>query len=167
MKRVAIAAACVTLLVTAALAQQPAGTSGSMSGSMSSSGGVMVPASEAKWMPAPPSLPAGAQIAVLEGDPSQSGPFTLQVKMPDGYQVKPHTHPTDERQTVVQGTLMMGMGEKWSDGEMKSLDAGSFVMLPARHAHYVQAKGTAILQVEAIGPYDMTYINASDDPRKK
>ena len=46
-----------------------------------------------KWGPSPPGLPAGAQTAVLSGDPNKAGePFTISVKMPDGYVVQPHWH---------------------------------------------------------------------------
>ena len=162
MRLVASVAACVVLLAGAMLAQQPRGTTGEMSARS-----VMFVPSEAKWSPAPAGLPAGAEVAVLEGDPSQPGPFTLQLKVPDGYRVEPHWHPTDERQTVVQGTFMMGMGNKWTDSEMKELNAGAFVMLPARNSHYVVAKGESILQVSANGPFDITYVDAKDDPRKK
>jgi quercetin dioxygenase-like cupin family protein len=122
---------------------------------------------EARWSPAPPGLPAGAEITVLEGDPTQPGVFTIQLRVPDGYKVMPHWHPTDERQTLVKGTMMMGMGEKWNESDMKEMTPGAFVLLPKHNPHYVMAKGEAILQVQATGPYDMTYINPSDDPRKK
>ena len=58
----------------------------------------------------PPSLPKGAQIAVLEGDPGKEGPFVFRVKVPDGYRIPPHTHPKTERITVISGTFNIGMG---------------------------------------------------------
>src|SRR3979411_34613 len=61
---------------------------------------------QVKYGPAPPFLPAGAQLAVLEGDPmASSGVFTNRLKMPDGYKVAPHTPPTREEVTVLSGTL--------------------------------------------------------------
>jgi quercetin dioxygenase-like cupin family protein len=163
MRRFPVVGACFLLLTGTLLAQQqPKGTSGAMEPKS-----MMVAPSDVTWSPAPPGLPAGAQVTVLEGDPGQPGPFTLQIQFPDGYKVMPHWHPTDERQTVVKGTIMMGMGEKWNEDEMKALPAGGFVMLPAKHSHYVVAKGEAIMQVQAEGPFDITYINATDDPRKK
>jgi len=52
---------------------------------------VLVTPDQITWGPAPPSLPPGAQLAVLEGDPSKAGvPFTMRVKLPDGYRVPPH-----------------------------------------------------------------------------
>src|SRR5438477_10954521 len=45
------------------------------------------------WQPAPPSLPAGAKVAVLEGDPAKPGFFTMRAWMPDGYRIPAHYHP--------------------------------------------------------------------------
>src|SRR5688500_19865787 len=72
----------------------------------------MVNATELKWGAAPPGLPSGAQIAVLEGDPGKAGAFAIRAMFPDGYKVPPHWHPTDERVVVLQGTLLLGMGAK-------------------------------------------------------
>jgi hypothetical protein len=43
--------------------------------------------SELEWGPAPATLPKGAEITVLSGDPSKDGPFVLRLKMPSGYKV--------------------------------------------------------------------------------
>jgi hypothetical protein len=53
-----------------------------------------------KWGPAPPSLPAGAQAAVLYGDPGKEGLFAFRLKVPKGYHIAPHTHPKPEIVTV-------------------------------------------------------------------
>src|SRR5688572_7863997 len=71
------------------------------------------PLADTKWIDGPASLPKGAKMAVLEGDPAKEGPFVFRVKIPDGYRVPPHTHPKVERITVIQGTLNIGMGEKF------------------------------------------------------
>lgn len=128
---------------------------------------VMVAADEVKWGPGPAALPAGVQVAVLDGNPEQSGRFTLRAKMPDGYVVPPHSHPTDEHLTVISGTLMVGMGTKLDEAGMHAMNAGAYGKMPARTNHYVRAKGETILQVSAMGPFEVTYVNPSDDPRKK
>jgi quercetin dioxygenase-like cupin family protein len=67
---------------------------------------------QVKFGPAPPFLPPGAQLAVLEGNPmGSSGDFTIRLKMPDGYKAAPHTHPNRENVTVLSGTLKVGMGD--------------------------------------------------------
>src|SRR3954453_13665636 len=40
-----------------------------------------------KWSPAPPSLPAGAEVALLYGDATKEGLFALRIKAPKGYRV--------------------------------------------------------------------------------
>ena len=64
-------------------------------------------AAEIKWGDAPPDLPKGAQIAVLHGDPSKKAEFTIRLKMPAGYKIPAHHHPTDEYVTVISGDLTM------------------------------------------------------------
>ena len=128
---------------------------------------VMVRADDIKWGPAPPGLPAGAKVAVLMGDPSKPLPYVLRAKMPDGYKVPPHWHPSTENVTVLKGTLMMGKGEKFSADDSEALTAGSFVSMPKEMRHFAWAKGETIIQVHGTGPFDITYVNPDDDPRKK
>ena len=66
-----------------------------------------------QWGPAPSVLPPGAQIAVLEGDPSATGTFTLRLKFPNGYRIAPHTHPTIENLTILAGDFRTAMGGWW------------------------------------------------------
>lgn len=120
-----------------------------------------------QWGPAPPSLPPGAQAALLDGDPSKAGLFVIRLKFPDGYRIPPHWHPTDEHVVVVAGTFMAAMGSKADDAAMQALAAGSYVKMPRKMNHYVRAKGETIVQVTAMGPFEVTYANPQDDPRKK
>ena len=128
---------------------------------------VFVNADEVKWGPVPPALPQGAQIAVLYGDPFKKGPFIVRLKMPDGYKIPPHWHPTDENVTVIQGTFMVGKGEKFDAEASESLPAGSFVLMPKEMRHFAWAKGETIVQVHGPGPFDIHYLNPADDPSKK
>ena len=73
---------------------------------------VMENLSTAKWGPAPPFLPPGAQIAVLSGDPTRAVPYTVRLKFPANYDIPAHSHPGDENVTVVSGELFMGMGNE-------------------------------------------------------
>lgn len=127
----------------------------------------MITPDQLKWGPAPPSLPPGAQMAVLEGDPTKPGLFAIRAKFPDGYTVAPHWHPTDEHVVVLSGTFMMGLGDKLDAGSMHSLPAGSFSKIPRRAHHYARAKGETIIQVYGMGPFVLNYVNPGDDPRKK
>jgi quercetin dioxygenase-like cupin family protein len=128
---------------------------------------VMVRPDDVKWGPAPPGLPAGAKVAVLSGDPGKAVPYVLRVKLPEGYKVPPHWHPTTENVTVIKGTLMVGKGEKFDADASEALTAGGFMSMPKEMRHFAWAKGETIIQVHGIGPFDITYVNADDDPRKK
>jgi quercetin dioxygenase-like cupin family protein len=117
-----------------------------------------------KWGPAPAIFPAGAQMAVLQGDPSGTGLFTIRLKLPNGYKFPPHTHPTDEHVTVISGIFRVGMGKIFDASKMMELKAGGFVTAPAQGAHFAMAEGATIVQVHALGPFAMTYVNPADTP---
>jgi quercetin dioxygenase-like cupin family protein len=119
---------------------------------------------ELKWGPAPAIFPAGAQMAVLQGNPGGTELFTVRLRMPSGYKIPPHVHPTDEHVTVISGTFLVGMGKTFDAKHTMELKAGGFVTAPAQEAHYAMAKGPTIVQVHALGPFAMTYVNPADTP---
>jgi hypothetical protein len=120
-----------------------------------------------KWGPAPAKLHPGARVAVLDGDPSKPGaPYIFRARLPDGYSVPPHTHPTDEHITVIQGTILLGMGEKFDRAKLRELPAGSYARLPKGEPHFNLYKGETIIQLHGIGPYDIQYVDPADDPSK-
>lgn len=119
-----------------------------------------------KWGPAPAIFPAGAKMAVLQGDPMKPAMFTVRLDMPDGYTIAPHWHPTDEHVTVINGTFLVGMGDKIDPRKMESLPAGGFITAPAKMHHYARAKGHTVVQVSAMGPFVLTYVNPADDPTR-
>jgi len=118
------------------------------------------------WGEGPPALPKGVAMTVLSGDPSQPGWFTVRAKMPAGYTIPPHWHPTDEHLTVISGVLLVGMGDKLDAAVMEPVPAGGFTVMPAQMRHYARAKEDTILQVHAQGPFTITYVNPADDPRQ-
>jgi mannose-6-phosphate isomerase-like protein (cupin superfamily) len=123
---------------------------------------------QVKFGPAPPFLPPGAQLAVLEGDPMAStGSFTIRLKFPDGYKVAPHTHPNRENVTVLSGTLKVGMGDIFDAAKMMSFEAGSFAYLDPSMHHYAMASGETVIQIHGLSPAKFNYINPTDDPSIK
>jgi hypothetical protein len=118
--------------------------------------------------PAPAFIPAGAQLAVLEGDPmAATGDFTVRLKMPDGYRLPPHWHPHRENVTVVSGSLKVGMGDSFDESKMMIFEAGSFAYLDPSMHHYAMASGPAVVQVHGMSPLQFNYVNPSDDPSHK
>ena len=126
-----------------------------------------VDASQMKWGEAPPVLPKGAQLTVLQGDPGKAGPFVMRLKVPANYKIAPHWHSKDENLTVVSGTFYLAEGEKVDTAHAHALKVGAFHYLPAQTRHYAYSKGPAIVQVHGEGPFDITYVNPADDPSAK
>jgi hypothetical protein len=125
----------------------------------------LYPTAEIVWKDGPASLPAGAKIAVLEGDPTKEGFFTMRLRFPDGFQVQPHWHPKIEHVTVISGTLNIGMGDKFDQTATREMPAGTFGYWPPQMHHFAWAKGETVIQLHGIGPWMINYLNPADDPR--
>ena len=119
-----------------------------------------------KWSDAPPNMPKGAKIAVLQGDPSKPGPYVMRLKAPAGYKIAPHWHTQAENLTVISGALYLGLGEKLDMGKAHALKAGGFHYLPGKTPHYALTKAVTVVQVNGEGPFDLTYVNPDDNPDK-
>lgn len=117
-----------------------------------------------KWSAAPPVLPKGAQVAILDGDPFKPGPYVIRLKMPAGYQIPPHWHSRDENVTVITGTLYLGMGDTLDKKAAHELKAGGFHAIAPQVHHYAFSKDGAVVQIHGEGPFDITYINPADNP---
>jgi quercetin dioxygenase-like cupin family protein len=120
-----------------------------------------------QWGEAPPVFKKGAKMAVLYGDPSKAGElFIVRLKMPAGYRIMPHWHPTDENITVISGSFSVGMGDKF-DATAQVLPTGGFASMPAKMHHFASARGETVVEVSAMGPFKITYVNPADDPSKQ
>jgi quercetin dioxygenase-like cupin family protein len=128
---------------------------------------VMVEEAQVKWKPASGALNKGAETAVLSGNPGMPGPFVMRIRMPAGYKIAPHWHPTDENVTVISGTLSLGMGETFDANATQSLAAGGFALLPAEMRHFAWTKDGATIQIHGIGPFKINYVNPADYPGEK
>ena len=124
-------------------------------------------AADLKWGPAPDALPAGAEMAVVSGDPGKKGMFTVELKMPADYAVPAHHHPTAETVKVLSGKLHYGMSDKLDMAKAKTLTAGNAVTMKAKMNHWVHAPDAATIQVSGMGPFEITYVDPKDDPRNK
>ena len=120
-----------------------------------------------KWGPSPPGLPAGAQVAVVAGNPAKAEPYVIRAKLPRGYRVMPHTHPTDENVTVLSGTAHIAMGDKFDTKKGETVPAGGFFSAKQGMQHYFWVTSAAVIQVHGVGPFEINYVNATDDPRNK
>ncbi len=127
---------------------------------------VLVSARDVTWGDPPPSLPKGAKMAVIAGDPTKAVPFAIRAQFPAGYRIPPHWHPTDENVTVLSGTLALGMGEQFDAAAAKDVPTGGFAVLPANMRHFAIARTAATIQINGMGPFMINYVNPADDPSK-
>jgi Cupin domain. len=125
----------------------------------------MIMPKDIKWSDIP-SLPAGAKMSILYGDPSAAGPFGMRLKVPAKYSIGPHFHPADENVTVISGTFIMGVGDD-AKGKTMALPAGAFARMKAGTHHFAKTDKEAIVQINGVGPWGITYVNPADDPRTK
>ena len=113
-------------------------------------------------------FPPSVRLAVLVGEPTEEGPYTIRVRVPRGVKLMPHTHPEDRLYTVISGVFYIGLGDKFDADRLHAYPPGAVIVLPGNTSHFHWAKsGEYITQVTAIGPLGLDYVNPKDDPRKK
>ena len=113
-----------------------------------------------------PAFPPSVRLAVIVGQPSEPGPYTIRVKAPRGVKLMPHKHPEDRVYTVISGVFYIGLGEEFDASKLEAYPPGAVIILPGNTSHFHWAKsGEYVTQVTAIGPLGLEYLNAKDDPR--
>lgn len=127
----------------------------------------IVRSDEVSWTSGPPSLPLGAQAAVLHGDPAKEGLFVMRLKLPAGYSIAPHSHPRPEIVTVISGAFNVGMGDVADRSKAQRLGAGGFFAFDPGMAHFAHVDEETVVQINSTGPWAITYVNPADDPREK
>ena len=111
-------------------------------------------------------FPPSVRLAVMVGQPSEPGPYTIRVKVPHGVKLMPHRHPEDRVYTVVSGVFYIGLGDQFDADKLEAYPPGSVIVLPGNTSHFHWAKSSEyITQVTAIGPLGLDYVSAKDDPR--
>lgn len=122
--------------------------------------GTAVNARDLKWGPAPDAMPKGAKLAVLMGNPGESGPFVVRLSMPAGYKIPLHWHSQAEELTVISGTLRLSMGDD-PHAHATAVGAGGFHYLPAKAHHAATTSGATIVQINGMGPFDINYVDSA------
>ena len=116
-------------------------------------------ATDLTWAPASPAMPAGTQIALLEGDPRQKRWFTIRLKVPAGSVIRPHWHPRDERVTVISGRVAVGFGDAVDEAAVATFGPGSFYVNPAHSRHYVRFPEESVVQITGVGPWEVQFVD--------
>jgi|FLYL01.1.fsa_nt_gi hypothetical protein len=120
-----------------------------------------------EWQAAPPALTPGAEIVVLDGDPTGEGLFTIRVRWPADYQVHAHWHPTTEYLTILSGTFYFGMGDVLDTTQGTAYTAGAFIAVPGNSHHYAWTDEGVVFQLHAMAPFAFTYVDPANDPRNR
>ncbi len=126
---------------------------------------VLLPPGEVEYQAGPPSLADGSEYAVLYGDPGAEGVFAMRLRLPDGFEIAPHTHPRPEIVTVISGAFLIGTGEEADREAATRLEPGGFFAFDPGMAHYAYADGETVIQLNSIGPWQIDYVDTEDDPR--
>jgi quercetin dioxygenase-like cupin family protein len=117
------------------------------------------------WKPFP-AFPPSVRLAVVVGQPSQPGPYTIRVKTPHGEKLMPHKHPEDRVYTVISGVFYIGLGDEFDASKLEAYPPGAVIILPGNTHHFHWAKsGEYVTQITAMGPLGLEYLSAKDDPR--
>ena len=113
-----------------------------------------------------PAFPPSVRLAVVVGQPSEHGPYTIRVKVPHDAKLMPHRHPEDRVYTVISGVFYIGLGDEFDASNLEAYPPGAVIILPGNTPHFHWAKsGEYVSQVAAIGPLGLEYLSAKDDPR--
>jgi hypothetical protein len=101
---------------------------------------------------------AGAQSAVVAGDPTKPGFYAVYNKWTKGNHFsRPHFHPNDRYIVVLQGTWWVGTGPKFDPANTTPMPAGSFVTHFGKQVHWDGAKDEdAVLLIMGEGPATST-----------
>ena len=77
-------------------------------------------ASDLKWADTGPQFP-NTHVVILDGDPGKQNLVALRWRCPANYKFLPHTHPGTERVTVLSGTILVAIGEKYDTAKLKQV----------------------------------------------
>jgi quercetin dioxygenase-like cupin family protein len=119
-----------------------------------------------EWKPFA-AFPPEVRLAVIVGQPSEPGPYTIRVRVPHGVKLMPHRHPEDRVYTVMSGVFYIGLGDRFDPDKLQAYPPGCVIVLPGNTPHFHWAKSSEyVTQVNAIGPLGIEYVNPKDDPRR-
>ena len=111
-----------------------------------------------EWAPCPAHLPPGCQLTVLEGSPKVADMFTVRFLADAGFFMPPHTHPKDERVTIISGQVAVAFGAGATREDAKVFGPGDYYVNKREEIHTVWADSTSIIQITGIGPWKADFI---------
>jgi anti-sigma factor ChrR (cupin superfamily) len=155
MKEIGVGHVCIALIAAAVLTAAVYGQEKKESADVHK----IVHFGDLKWTP----IMKGCDLAAVSGDPSAEGaPFVLRIRCADGIKVPAHWHPTDENLTVLKGTFLVAMGETYDETKLQPMNVGNFATMPKEMRHFALCKGETIVQIHAMGPFKVNWVNPSE-----
>jgi hypothetical protein len=109
-------------------------------------------------------FPPSVRLAVIVGQPSESGPYAIRVRVPNGVKLMPHKHSEDRVYTVISGVFYIGLGRPVRPHCKRIHPEASSYCRATSNFHWAKS-GEYITQVTAFGPLALEYISGQDDPR--
>lgn len=121
-----------------------------------------------QWSPiTPPGFDEGMEIAVVRGDPAvKNEPYVVRLRFPDGYRFPPHWHPVAENVTVLEGTFLLGMGERVDESRIRRYQPGDYFFIEPQHPHFGGAQGRSVIQLHGAGPFEIIVVGSPEDSRR-
>ena len=117
-----------------------------------------VMADDIQWKPCPPHLPPGCEITILEGNPKTTGLFSVRFQVDSGFVMPAHTHPRDERVTVISGKVGVAFGMEGTHDSATFFGPGDYYVNARNAIHSVWADTTSIIQITGIGPWEVDFV---------
>ncbi len=120
---------------------------------------VIVDPDQASFTAPPDSLglPKGVMTAVVSGDPTKPGLFSVLFKLPTDQMIPPHWQSTDVDSVVLRGTYELGNGDTYDAGKLQAVNTGQVVHIPAQSRQFGHAKGATVVLIYGIGPLSITW----------
>jgi quercetin dioxygenase-like cupin family protein len=109
---------------------------------------------------------SGIETRVLHGDPTRTGFYSIQLRVPANTRIEAHDHPDDRVGTVVEGTWYFGYGGRFDEKEVKPLPPGSFYTEPPNVPHFARTGSSPVtLHISGFGPSGTRYVGGTDAAR--
>ena len=118
----------------------------------------VVKANEIQWKPCPPNLPDNCEMIVLEGNPKSDDMFTVRFRISGEFIMPAHTHPKDERVTVLNGNAYVAFGKGATKEEASAFGPGDYYVNARNEIHTVWADSATVIQITGIGPWEAHFV---------
>lgn len=120
---------------------------------------IVVKANNTQWKPCPPKLKKGCDgVFILDGSPKKENLYNVRYKLNTAFIMPPHTHPKDERVTIIKGKMAIAFGKNAKRKDAKVFGPGDYYINARNQIHTVWVVKPAVIQITGIGPWEAHFI---------